>query len=718
MTENVKKDNLPLDAKLLSEVIIELNISRRSVALYPKDHPITADSLNKAYNLLKKIFNIRPEITFGILKDTIIVDEYALDKKNPVFREFSLCLHERGIAAVTFYSNMTIDELFLFHELITSKDMHYCQALIDKAAEKGLRHIRLAPLEMSRLQFVENQFRKDSSEKTIEDYIYALLEGKLAEADEEGLILTTPPETIASIINDSLTEDSSENTYDRVITAYLREKGNEKIRGDLFKRFITFTENLKPDLKKQFLKRVFSVKIKPQDLNAAMRDLSVEDLERLLTLFQDHSSIIPDTLRNLINKLYETKGDIRLSEMIMGGIGVIHDIELNEEILKLFQEDHFGTYVPEDYTRQLDTMLQFSGPREKPISKEIEDSFRDGPIEKPLSEILLELTDLDSIKREEFLNILTRLSELVNLFVDTGRFEEISNVHNTLYSHTLSGRFKEEASSMINYFFRTEHFIMRLIEAFKLWGRFNREGILKLVRSMRLYLIVPLMNTITTEKDASIRELFLSILSEMGQDVADEAAKRLNNENADVLRDMIYLIRKCRGMRHTKEVRKFLSHRDIEVVIEALKTLLDFKTPDSVIRLKEFVRSNNPELRDRAIMLAGKYRLKELLPYLLRQLEKRDIIGTESYYKKTIVQAVAMIGDPIAIETLKKVYQTKSVLFRSYLEDLKVEIFKTLHKYPLDSVIPLAELGLKSKNKEIASISKKILEKAGKDVRD
>lgn len=718
MTENVKKDNLPLDAKLLSEVIIELNISRRSVALYPKDHPITADSLNKAYNLLKKIFDIRPDITFGILKDTIIVDEYALDKKNPVFREFSLSLHERGIAAVTFYSNMTIDELFLFHELITSKDMLYCQALIEKASEKGLRHIRLAPIEMSRLQFVEDQFRKEISEKTIEDYIYALLEGKLAEADEEGLIMTTPPETIASIINDSLTEDSSENTYDRVITAYLREKGDEKIRGDLFNRFITFTENLKPELKKQFLKKVFSVKIKPQDLKAAMRDLSVEDLERLLTLFQDHSSIIPDTLRNLMNKLYETKGEIRLSEMIIGDREVIHDIELNEEILKLFQEDHFNTYVPEDYTHQLDIMLQFSGPREKPVSREIEDSFRDGPIEKTLSEILLELTDLDSIRHDELLSILTRLSELVNLFIDTGRFEEVANIYNTLYPHTLSGRFREEVSSMIDYFFRTEHFITRLIEAFKIWGKLNRDGILRLAKAMRLYLIGPLLDALTTEKDASLRELFVSILSEMGSDVADEAAKRIDNEKTEVLKEMIYLIRKCRGMRYTKEVRRFLSHNDVEVAIEVLKTLLDFKTPDSVAKLKEFVRSKDPELRDRAIMLAGKYRLKELLPYLLRQLEKRDIIGTESYYKKTIVQALAMIGDPSAIETLKKVYQTKSLLFRSYLEDLKAEIFRTLHKYPLDSVIPLAEIGLKSKNKEIALISKRILEKAGKDVRD
>ncbi len=112
MTDGTRRE-LPIDAKLLSEVIIELNISRRSVALYPEEHPIKIESIKRAYNLLNKLFEIRPSITLGISGDTLIVDDYALDRKNPVFREFSLGLHQRGIATVTFYSSMTEDELSL-----------------------------------------------------------------------------------------------------------------------------------------------------------------------------------------------------------------------------------------------------------------------------------------------------------------------------------------------------------------------------------------------------------------------------------------------------------------------------------------------------------------------------------------------------------------------------------------------------------------------------
>src|SRR5512143_3005166 len=84
--EEKKKEKLPIDAKLLTDAVIELNISRRSVGLYPQEHPITKESLEKAFNFLQKLFEIRNSITIGIAKDTLVVDEYTLERKNPVFR--------------------------------------------------------------------------------------------------------------------------------------------------------------------------------------------------------------------------------------------------------------------------------------------------------------------------------------------------------------------------------------------------------------------------------------------------------------------------------------------------------------------------------------------------------------------------------------------------------------------------------------------------------
>lgn len=363
-------------------------------------------------------------------------------------------------------------------------------------------------------------------------------------------------------------------------------------------------------------------------------------------------------------------------------------------------------------------MLQIHDISNAPATGDIAKSFKDSTIDDIVSGILLELIDLDLLRQEELLKILTRLSKFVEAFVDTGRFDEVANVYNAVYVHSLSGRFREEASSMIEYFFRTGHFINRLVDALMAWGHLNKDGVTRLVRTMRLYLVHPIMDRIVAEDDPSKRKLFLSVLSGMGSDVAEEASKRLDNKRADVIRDMIYLLRKCGGKRYLKEVRRFLDHPDRDVAIEALKTLHDLDEPDFLTHLRRFLKGNDPYLREKAVILIGRYRLKEFVPYLLHQLERKDIFNFQLDLKKAIVHALAEIGDPSAIDALIRVYQSKSLLFGSHLEELKVEIFKGLSRYPLNSIIPLAEVGLRSKNKEIVTISKNIVAKVKKDVRD
>lgn len=59
-TSIIEREKLPLDARLLNDAIIELNISRRNVSIYPKDHPLLEKSLSRAFDFLKIIF-VAPE---------------------------------------------------------------------------------------------------------------------------------------------------------------------------------------------------------------------------------------------------------------------------------------------------------------------------------------------------------------------------------------------------------------------------------------------------------------------------------------------------------------------------------------------------------------------------------------------------------------------------------------------------------------------------------
>ena len=705
-----KQEKLPLDAKLLSDAVIELNISRRSVGLYPPEHPIVRASIERAYEHLQKLFEIRVEITLGIARDVLIVDEYTLDRRNPVFREFAQTLHTKGIAAVTFSLGLSQRDLTRLHELISDQDTPLGKELVE-LAEKEISHIRLSPIDLGNFGYVEGAQRSGTACGDVwEDYVYGLLEGKLGYGEGIQDILSIPPEAVADMVNTALPAGAGNESYDRVITAYIKKKSETKISREAFNKFFSFIDRLKPEIKRQFLSRAGSRLTEDiGDVEAIINGMTPEGFEKMAELLTENSSIIPTTLKNLIDKLSSIKkGKMGHFDFFCNDTAVLHDIELGDEVIKLFGEDHFHSYVGKEYQRELERMLgvkaednnRFTGFR-----KECEDEA----IDKEALEIMLELLHEDYLKREDYLTLITRLSEFMNIFVETGRFEEILDSYNTLITHVLSGKFKNEASSIVDYFFHSEEFIVKLVKAFRLWGRKERDGALRLARALHRSIIAPLFDALEVENDASTRKFFLSLLEAIGSDVIPYALKRLDDDRWFVVRNMICIIRDCHGQKQLEKIRKFLKHENINVRMEALRTLLYFKTLDAIPQLRACLQSEVQDVRTGAIRLAGTYRVKEAVPYLIKYLEKRDFFGTEAYYKTDIVRALGEIGDIKAVETLEKICHAKALLYRGDLEGLKVEIFRSLENYPLESVRKLIEYGLGSRNDDIHALSEKLL---------
>jgi HEAT repeat protein len=262
---------------------------------------------------------------------------------------------------------------------------------------------------------------------------------------------------------------------------------------------------------------------------------------------------------------------------------------------------------------------------------------------------------------------------------------------------------------MVEYFFRSEEFIRNLIEAIKLWGMYDQDGVMRLARVLKFYLLSPLIDVFSEETDLNMRKFFLSLLSNMGSDVSREAVRRLNDERWHVIRNMISLIRESGGKNYVKLIRPFAKNKNKLICIEAVRTLLHFGDRDGTSYLKIYLRSDDPELREQAANISGIYRVKEAVPYLIEILEKKDWFGSEIYYKIPAIRALAKIGDHRAVEPLMSLYKSKGFLYRSKWNEIKLEIFKSLKSYPAHAAKPLIELGMKSRNEEIRSISQKLL---------
>lgn len=705
-----------VDARLLTDAIKELNISKKNVGLYPRDHPLTKESMAKAFSFLQKLFESRGNITLGIARDTIIIDEAVLDKKSTVLKEFALGLHTKGIAAITLYSTLTIEDLFCFHELITEKNAPMGPALIELAEQKGLRDIKLVSLDLSKFKFVSGITRKDGADNTFwDEYISGLLEGRLSDEDIDEIIDRASPEEIADAINKNLSEDSAEKTCEAVIQSYMGRGGSEERRAALFGKFLSLVDNLSPGLKRQFLSRSFSsASINPGMVKQLLRQLRFKDIEKMVAVFDEQSSLLPEKLKNLVDRLKLTKNDI-FAEIRGSRTTCMDDIEIDETMVRSFRGALDSKFVDERYSEELRKMMESPRIRSSYMTDELAEACEGEIVDSTVSIIMFELLGAESNSSEEYAKLLANLADFANGFIETGRFSRITEIYNIVYSHSLTGKFREQASEMIKSFFGSGVFVLRLVEAFKIWGKHDKEGVINLAIILKEHLVSPLLDALAEEQNAPFRRFLLDVLCRVGSDVVPEAAKRLDDSRWYVTRNMLYLLSKFNGSEYSKQIRRHTKHQDIRVALEAVKTLLHFRTPDSISYIRHYLDSKDPLLREQAILLAGTYQVKEAVPYLIELLEKKDLFGTKSYNKDSVVHVLGEIGDPAALKTLNKIYESNALLNRAELEKLKTAIFKSLHHYPFQYAKQLLENGLKSKIGEIRSISEKLLKDSGKN---
>lgn len=688
-----KQEKLPLDAKLLADAVIELNISRRSVGLYPPDHPIVRAAIEQAFNHLRKLFEIRSSITLGIVKEMLVIDEFTLDRRNPVYREFALSLHERGVAAITFTTGIAKEELVRFHELISCGDLPSGESLAERSRSGNIRHIVITPLKFDHFRFVEGaRGQKDHADVILEDYVFNLLEGTLSENDS-GALWEIAPGDVASCLNAHMSEDSRDEAYDSVITAYLRKKDEPRLSRETVQRFFTFLDGLRPELKRQFLSRS-SGRITEDigDIEMVLGKMKKEDFEKVAEMFLRNASVIPKTLKNLIDKLSISRpAGSRRFDAVYGNMAVVDDMEFGGDIIKLFDEDHSRAFISEEYLRDLGKMVQSSVKSGVNITN-LREECSDEVIDRNALEIILELMEGDFLIQEDYLALLTRLAEMSEVFVETGRFEEIIYAYNAVRAHALKGRFGNQTLSILDYFFHSEVFVGKIMAALKFWGRKDREASRRLVKAFRRVLIEPVFIALSEAEDPAMRRFYLSLLEAIGSDIITPAIRRLHDERWYVVRNMVYLLRECNARSEVQRIRQLAKHSNRHVCLEAVKTLLHFCTPDAVTYLRFYCQSDDRELQRGAVKLAGLFRVREAVPLLIRLLSRSDLFGSRLDLKREIIKALGEIGDPAAVGPLMSIYRGRTLFPVTVGRELRQEISNSLGRYPAEAVAPLTHM--------------------------
>ena len=155
----------------------------------------------------------------------LIIDGRQLDPKNPVFREFALALSRMSVAFVSFVKGVTREEVYDFFRFLSRETAGISSETLPQIlAEYPLLHIldRAARLPRLRLRRGAGRNGRSSDEYLLERYIKALLEGGLPADGVQAVVENVEPGTLAVLMNQAGGEIAREESYDTVVSSYLR----------------------------------------------------------------------------------------------------------------------------------------------------------------------------------------------------------------------------------------------------------------------------------------------------------------------------------------------------------------------------------------------------------------------------------------------------------------------------------------------------------------
>ena len=203
--------------------------------------------------------------------------------------------------------------------------------------------------------------------------------------------------------------------------------------------------------------------------------------------------------------------------------------------------------------------------------------------------------------------------------------------------------------------------------------------------------------------------MLTQILQNLRALTAKEALERIKDPRDDYVRRMIRIIRKMGDSASAEQIRSLMDHKDMNVRMEALATLLTFKNKWGLVRLRDLLGDPNAEDFEIAAGVAGECRVHAVIP----QLESVAAQRGETAPREAAIRALGQIGDPKVIPTLTKIVRTRWVLAKSQIRHLKRVVFDTLGRYPAESVRNLLRIGLKQKDTEIQAACERLLRQAG-----
>jgi hypothetical protein len=739
------KKPILIDTRRLAEALIEFNIARKNISIYPSTHAQVRLSVTRAHGMLCRLFRTTPEIKLGVAENRIIVDESIMDPKNPVYAQLAEAFKRHGIVTVSMQQGLTQDGLTRFLRLLTNtpETVQAKGGFANILCHKAFKGITVQTIDYGTFHLTpENKITRPPKQqkKSIPDGIWHdfashLLTGTLAnQKDPNVRAINTDisPQELAEILNAQVKEtEVMQPSYEAVISHHLQMVSEQNQptceQTQALEKLNTLIADLHPDLRHQFLSTAFKQVNGPEPPAWAedfLVGMSEEVIIEMLSQANDDGDEISPSLLSLVQRIFSTTGN---DFPILANHQAHHNPELqeglpvSEDIKQLFKREKYETYVISEYDQVLKSLSSASDTEKEsphpsfPLEAHLK-TLGEDYLDFQIARVLLAFMD-SPLEPAEYKDYARKLLGLVNGLMITGEFGLLYKIYKAFKGHEMT-KPHTESRIIANKAWRHFHHDACINEAICAFDRHAAEkgdAVIRFMTALGASIVPPVITYLSQLPIQAETIHFYRLLGHFKNQAAEMALWSLGDDNPLVIQHMVRLLGQLDHRQATPQIKTLLDHEKMAVRRDALQSLVMFRDPWGLVFLKKWIRSPNEEESAAGIALAGEHKVMEMVPELTNRLQRIFFRKTTYRRNETIVNALSEIGDQYAIPMLDKLIHSIWPLMPKRLARLKQVVFRSLVGYPIESTLPLISAGLKSKDTEIRKICLDLIKRKDRD---
>jgi hypothetical protein len=331
-------------------------------------------------------------------------------------------------------------------------------------------------------------------------------------------------------------------------------------------------------------------------------------------------------------------------------------------------------------------------------------SLEDENLNFQISRLFLAIMDED-LNEDEYQEISIYITQGISEFISLGYFSFLIDVLDTYRKHArekLSKKIQKLADSGIKLICNANNLLQDLKPFFRQGISMN--SLIDFVVACGAQNIPWLLDLYMETHSPKGQAMLVEVLRHFREEAASNVLKRPPETSTHFIKKFLILLQLIGNADVVPYIKTFVSHPDLTIKLEAIRTLLRFEDPDAKVLLQEAVFSKDPSESAQAIVLAYDYMVMDLCVKLIALIKTVMIRNQDLAFNELIITEAVKTRDPQILPYLEKMAGTRWSLSPGRLFLTKMALLNAISLYSPPNAIKLIRMCLSSGNKQIRAL--------------